>query len=428
MTFRRLAAVALIFMFAAIAWTALGSSLVARAGEFDRRLEQEVHQLWGSPQRQIAPSATVDVPDFVVEVVETKDAGGTVTRKEVTKPALRADPIPLTSTRATADLTLEHRRKGLIWYSTYGVTFKASYTFQNPAGQERTVRLRFPLPVENALYDDFVFAVDGQPVTPSGDIAKEMRAAATVPAGGTIRLDVGYTSRGIGTWMYAFADSGVAQVKDFRLDMRTNFADVDYPSGTMSPSEQSGSGDARHLTWAFANLISGQAIGMKFPEKLNPGPFAARVTFFAPVSLLFFFTVMVMVGATHGPSLHPMHYWFLASAFFAFHLLMAYLVDHVTIHIAFAISAAVSVALLVTYLRAVTDMRGAVAVAAGAQAVFLVLFSYAFFFAGFTGLTITVGAILTLFTMMQMTAHVRWEEVFSGEQALAGGGVSNAAR
>ena len=69
---------------------------------------------------------------------------------------------------------------------------------------------------------------------------------------------------------------------------------------------------------------------MKLPEKLNPGPFAARVTFFAPVSLLFFLAVMVMVGTTSGTSLHPMHYWFIAAAFFAFHLLLAYLVDHVT--------------------------------------------------------------------------------------------------
>jgi NADH:ubiquinone oxidoreductase subunit 6 (subunit J) len=46
--------------------------------------------------------------------------------------------------------------------------------------------------------------------------------------------------------------------------------------------------------------------------------------------------------------------------------------------------------------------------------VFLVLFSYAFFFEGFTGLTITVGAIITLFVLMQMTARVSWDEVFSG--------------
>ena len=58
-------------------------------------------------------------------------------------------------------------------------------------------------------------------------------------------------------------------------------------------------------------------IGMALPVRLNPGPFAARVTFFAPVSLLFFLAVMVMLGATYGPSLHPMHYWFIAAAFFA---------------------------------------------------------------------------------------------------------------
>jgi hypothetical protein len=32
---------------------------------------------------------------------------------------------------------------------------------------------------------------------------------------------------------------------------------------------------------------------------------------------------------------HKMKYFFLATAFFAFHLLLAYLVDHVSIHLAF---------------------------------------------------------------------------------------------
>jgi hypothetical protein len=42
----------------------------------------------------------------------------------------------------------------------------------------------------------------------------------------------------------------------------------------------------------------------------------------------------------------------------------------------------------------------------------LVLFSYAFFFEGYTGLVITIGAILTLAIMMQLTAKVDWTEVF----------------
>ena len=41
------------------------------------------------------------------------------------------------------------------------------------------------------------------------------------------------------------------------------------------------------------------------------------------------------------------------------------------------------------------------------------LFSYAFFFEGYTGLTVTVGAILTLFVMMQATARVDWGAVFA---------------
>jgi hypothetical protein len=57
-------------------------------------------------------------------------------------------------------------------------------------------------------------------------------------------------------------------------------------------------------------------------------------------------------------------------------------------------------------------MRFAIIEAAGTQFVFLVLFSYAFFFQGFTGLSITIGAIITLFVVMQVTGRVNWEEKF----------------
>ena len=66
-----------------------------------------------------------------------------------------------------------------------------------------------------------------------------------------------------------------------------------------------------------------------------------------------------------------------------------------------------------SYLRAVTGMRDALLKAGVAQLIFLVLFSYAFFFDGFTGLSITIGAVLTLFVLMQMTARVSWDDVFT---------------
>jgi inner membrane protein involved in colicin E2 resistance len=149
------------------------------------------------------------------------------------------------------------------------------------------------------------------------------------------------------------------------------------------------------------------------PQKLQPGPLTGRMSFFAPVSLLFFFFVIFILTTLRGLDLHPMNYFFLACAFFSFHLLMAYLADVVPIHMAFVICSCVSIFLLVSYLRVVAGMRSTAFEAGAAQLLYLVLFSYAFFFEGFTGLAITIGAILTLFIAMQTTARVQWSQKFA---------------
>jgi len=92
--------------------------------------------------------------------------------------------------------------------------------------------------------------------------------------------------------------------------------------------------------------------------------------------------------------------------------LLAYLVDHLDLYLSFAIASVVSVLLVVTYLRIVIGARFALREAALAQSIYLVLFSFAFFFRGYTGLSITIGAILTLFLAMQMTGKLRWAEKF----------------
>ena len=53
------------------------------------------------------------------------------------------------------------------------------------------------------------------------------------------------------------------------------------------------------------------------------------------------------------------------------------------------------------------------------QLLFLVLFSYAFFFEGYTGLVVTIGAILTLAALMQITAKVDWAEVFKKREKVS---------
>ena len=81
--------------------------------------------------------------------------------------------------------------------------------------------------------------------------------------------------------------------------------DVDYPAGSMSPTLKQPAPNGWQLTWQFKDLVTGQHIALDLPNPLNPGPMAARLTAFAPVSLLFFLIVMVILGVlsdTQSPS------------------------------------------------------------------------------------------------------------------------------
>lgn len=416
MSISRILAIAAIFVIASLGWLTLGASIVARTGEFDARLGREVAELWGGEHRQAAPEAWIERTRQATETVVDATSGAGAPARTVTRTLTDVVPVPLAQSRVEVGLALDHRRKGLLWYDTYVVSVKARYIVRNPDPVERPVGVRVAFPSATAIYDQFVFRVNGRPADRVSDLAKGLDARVVVPAGGAAEVELAYVSRGLDRWSYAFAGEGVAEVQDFALVMTTDFGEVDFPAGTMSPVENVESGQGRRLSWTFKNLVTGQRVGLDLPNKLNPGPLAARITAFAPVSLLFFLVVLVILGILRQRNLHPMHYAFLSAAFFAFHLLLAYLVDHIDIHAAFVISSAVSVALVVSYLRAVAGVRFAVVHAGLAQLVFLVLFSYAFFFDGYTGLTVTIGAIVTLFVLMQVTARVDWTRGLSSSR------------
>jgi hypothetical protein len=266
------------------------------------------------------------------------------------------------------------------------------------------------------MYDDLALTLDGDPVTPeAGD--KQFYTVVKIPAHQTVVLGASYRSQGLDRWEYDFG-GGTNQVRDFQMHVASNLPAFDLPENTLSPTDETKTADGWQLDWKYKTLVSGFHIGLAMPEKLQPGPLTARISFFAPVSLLFFFFVLFILTTLRGIDLHPMNYFFLACAFFAFHLLMAYLADIVPLGIAFILCSCVSVFLLVSYLRLVAGMRGMAYEAGLAQFVYLILFSYAFFFDGFTGLAITVGAIVTLFVAMQTTARVSWSEKFSSTHAV----------
>jgi inner membrane protein involved in colicin E2 resistance len=403
---KRVAAILFIFFCTAAAWGILGATIFARTYSANESLRGRIHSTWGGPQVQRPPAACWT--EQVLKKAESVEDGKKVTRT-VTERISR--PLTTVASDIRVNLQLEYRRKGLLWYSTYKVDFSGDYTFRNDTSTAQDVRFTLELPSASAVYDEMILQLDGRAL-PTRIIDSKATVNASLAAGRSGVLRVHYRSQGVESWRYSFG-SDVAQVPNFRLQVTTNFERVDFPDNTLSPTEKRRAGNGWDLTWSYGNLLSGFQIGITMPEKLQPGPLAARISFFAPVSLFFFFFLMFIIATLRGIDLHPMNYFFLAAAFFAFHLLMAYLVDHISIHAAFLISAVTSIFLVVSYLRLAVGMRFAAVEAGLTQFCFLVLFSYAFFFEGYTGLSITVGAIVTLFVVMQITGRICWTEKFA---------------
>lgn len=412
MTPLRLFAIGLIFAGVSGAWMILAGSVAVRTEQLDDSLSLEMASLWG-------PKVVAQSAPFWATGDEPVDR-------------LRRNIVVPDRSAILAEIAHENRDKGLLWFSTFAVDFRGEYAFEAAAeGKPSSGFMHFDVPQDVSAIDLSV-QVDGadielpyeQRVTSQLRIPLDRTAARTVT--------VAYRAFGQDYWAYCPGeartnvrnrsdrsddllpvDSSRAELRGFELTVKTDFRDIDYPRGSRSPSTEAEVTDAGTTShWRFENVISQQPMGIVMPRRTNAGPIVSRMSVFAPVSLLFFFIAVFTVCVLKNIPLHPMHYLFLSAGFFAFHILLAYLADHLSIHAAFWIGAAVSVVLVVSYLRLVAGVKFAVFYAGVAQLVYLVGFSYAFFWVGMTGLTVTVGAVATLFVLMQATGRVNWFEVF----------------
>ncbi|CAA6689917.1 MULTISPECIES: inner membrane CreD family protein [unclassified Lentimonas] len=396
LTVLSLLAVGFIYICTAVAWFILGGALTHRSVDRSGAFTHEVMKGWGPELRQAHPIAWYDSP------------AGASGRSAVSPSASQID----------VKLGYEPKRKGLFWYRTYKTEFEAHYEIPNPTPIDQTVYVAFTLPSQDASFNAFTFELDGagvdEPVLREGTITQ----AVVIPAHGSAPLKVTYHARGLNRWDYNLGNAD--RVQNFALTMETDFDEINFPAGTGSPTDRSViSAGGWDLIWDYPDVIGAQSIGMDMPKVLNPGPVASRISFFAPVSLLFFFAVLLIFGAVTGMNLHPMNYFFLAAGCFAFQLLFAYTVDLMPIHLCFFLSAGVSLALVCGYLHAVGG-RALTRIALPAQFAYMVLFSYSFFFDGLSGVTIAVGAVATLAVLMVATAKMDWSEVFVSRKRAKG--------
>src|SRR5262249_34522533 len=149
----------------------------------------------------------------------------------------------------------------------------------------------------------------------------QVLAGAENAAGGAGAIKAGYKSQRLDNWGYQLLQGeGGARVNDFSLTAERGFYGVYFSEKNLSPPEKRKTADGWELKWDYQNLVSGFNVALKMPQKLQPGPLAGKISYFAPVSLFFFFFLIFILSTLRGIDLHPMNYFFLAAAFFAFHL------------------------------------------------------------------------------------------------------------
>jgi len=389
MNIKKITCLGLIYALGWAGWWTLGTITAIRSNTFSGRIGPQVEALWGSRLSQKAPRFSVKIP-------------GTD----------RMKPLIPEQSLIRVDIQPDYRKKGLLWYATYNCEFDGAYTVKNDQPVSQTVYVHFDFPAKGATYDAFAVRLDGIPLSSPVNTREGMDEIIELAPGRTVDFHLRYKTRGLDTWEYSLAGE-TGRVRNFTLMATTGFKDVDFTEASLSPMVKTlAPTNGMTLTWKASDLITNGNIGIIIPEKLNPGPLTTRITYFAPVCLLFFFILITTIGIMYKITIHPMHYLFVTSGFFAFHLLLSYLAGHVWIHAAFLGSALISVGLVTFYLSAALGPNFPWKIAVGGQLFFLVLFSYTFFIEGVTGIIVALGTVVTLGILMKVTARVDWDQVF----------------
>ena len=389
MSVRKIIAIGVIYLIACAGWSILGTVTALRSNQLFNRLGTQIESLWGRQLVQKAPAFSVQIPG-----------------------SKRVRLIMPSKNRIRVDLAPDYRKKGLIWYSTYICSFDGRYSVNNTEAVTQKIRFHFDFPAEGATYENFAISKNDIFLIVPVNTRQGIDEIIELAPGQKVEFRIKYKTRGIFTWRYQM-DKKIGRVQNLNLLVKTGFHNIDYTEGSLSPMAVDSSEDGMLLNWEAADLITNDDIGIVVPEKINPGPLTSRITYFAPVCLIFFFILIATIHIMYQIDIHPMHYLFVAAGFFAFHLLLSYLVGLVNLHLSFIVSAAISVGLVTGYLAAALGKKFPWKMAIAGQFFFLVLFSYSFFIKGITGLTVAIGSVITLGVLMKVTARVDWNAVFT---------------
>lgn len=430
MSVQKIAALLVIFIGTSIAWMILGSTNWVRTNDSSSSLKSSMQSMYGDELVINAPTLYKRALKSKDEIVFKEDYSEDYDKYEddikhiSTREAKDGDVYVeryarLESSDIKIDVKLDRRKKGYLWFPTFKSHLKATYKFVIEKFVPTDVYyISTMFGSSDNIYTNVKISVNGKEMDDFLKLLTESELLVSPDENGELVLQVEYDATGMEELQYKLASryKELTQVNNFSLSITTDFEDYDFPRTMLSPTTKESVGEGAKLVWAFSNTITGKDIGLVIPNKLNPGHITSRVSFFAPISLLFFFIVLLMIGAVTKQEIHAMHFFFLSLSFFSFHLMFSYFSDQMNIYLSFAISSLVSLALTVSYVMHFLSKKMAFLVIPLTQIVYLFVFSFSFFFDGITGLIVTICAVTTLFILMQLTAKQNWHKVFNPDK------------
>jgi hypothetical protein len=193
--------------------------------------------------------------------------------------------------------------------------FSGKYKIANNTPNQNLMMVDFEFPNNSAVYDDFRFVVGRQEIK---DIKMQNGLVSTqinLPPGQSEEIFITYQTQGLDEWWYDFG-SNVNQVKNFNLLMNTDFKKIDFPQNSIAATEKLETAQGWQLNWHYKNLLTGVKVGMSMPRKLNPGPWVASVSYFAPISLFLFLFMLFIFSVMKEVKIHPLIF-----SLYAWHIL-----------------------------------------------------------------------------------------------------------
>src|SRR4051812_25761248 len=125
-------------------WLPLGFTPLQHTGSLSGSFIGEVNALLCPPRRPGPPRATYQKQELTEETGIEQTTTGNI-KKTVQHETKFDVPVALDASDVHAQIVLEQKRKGLMWFPTYRVDFRASYAFLNDSLGAHDVQIHFPL-------------------------------------------------------------------------------------------------------------------------------------------------------------------------------------------------------------------------------------------------------------------------------------------